>query len=1047
VTLSGFLRSARFALTALATIAFAGGVIGASWYAAGRTTETQRADAVQRTNATVTGLAASYTEQINRQTLALDQTLSQMARDWEADPRRFNLEAERARAASLTGISRDIFMTDENGIIRQASVPDFIGQSAADLDVFRDAAEHTNDKPALYLGGASVNPIMRQWHLDAARTLHHPDGSFAGIIDTDYRVSAITEVFSASAPAGDGFAAVISLTDGKLRATFGAGGGTPDANIADTRMFAAVDADDAGLWVGPSATDAVVRVHAFRRVPGRDLAVIAGLSQQEAMLPVATWQRQARVFAVAIGGLTTIIVILILAGLRAGRRRAAKAADVQAQFAAAHALAEVSRARADAIERRLHATFAAVTDGVAIFDAHLNLVEWNAQFPERSGVNASFIRTGMPMEDVLRTQVMAGYFGAAGDVEAEVERRAALLRAGNFGASVSFQVAGRVIELGCRPLAEGGFVALYTDVTEGRRARQALRESRDTLRDEQSNRMRFLDVISHELTERVAMLMRSIAGLRAMDVPARALLPILRVGESLASLAANAVEVPLMEADAIVPLPALIGVRPLLRDIVDTIQPAARDHGITVYQIVNEATPEELIADPGRVRQIVTVLLTEALRFAAPDTMWLLADGGEDERDGRVALRVTIRGFGTPIPEPIRAGMFPSFDAVAVPGHSVAGKGEPSAMGKELEDPPPDESGGQVPGDRSAGGHVSGGHVSGEHATGTGLGPAVARHLATMMGGQLRCEGWSTLDGRTGNDFILTLPPDLLPGQSGRAPGEAPAEGRPLPRTRILFAGATTGLRMAAVTMLRRDGHMVDAVSTGEEAVRSLGNAPYDIAFADAALPDMTVETALATIRGQTGPARFVPVIVLAPPHEEPDERPWRDAGADGILGDHPALEDLAAAIGRHVWLNRSFDGELGFMPGLEAESEEGIPILSLQRIGELRSNLPREELSDMVEECIADLFHRLPPLRRALATGAVGAITAQAHAMVGMAGGYGMSVLEARLRAILTAVRARRLDTIDGAAAVVEADLTRAAAALRRMLRLPQPARSGVRT
>jgi hypothetical protein len=66
---------------------------------------------------------------------------------------------------------------------------------------------------------------------------------------------------------------------------------------------------------------------------------------------------------------------------------------------------------------------------------------------------------------------------------------------------------------------------------------------------------------------------------------------------------------------------------------------------------------------------------------------------------------------------------------------------------------------------------------------------------------------------------------------------------------------------------------------------------------------------------------------------------------------------------------------------------------------------------------------------------------------MVGMAGGYGMAVLEARLRAILTAVRTHRLDTIDGAAGMVESDLTRAAAALRRTLRLPHQASSGART
>ena len=52
-------------------------------------------------------------------------------------------------------------------------------------------------------------------------------------------------------------------------------------------------------------------------------------------------------------------------------------------------------------------------------------------------------------------------------------------------------------------------------------------------------------------------------------------------------------------------------------------------------------------------------------------------------------------------------------------------------------------------------------------------------------------------------------------------------------------------------------------------------------------------------------------------------------------------------------------------MPGLEPETEEGIPILSAERIAELRANIPSEDLLDMVEECISDLFHRLPALRR----------------------------------------------------------------------------------
>jgi CheY-like chemotaxis protein len=263
----------------------------------------------------------------------------------------------------------------------------------------------------------------------------------------------------------------------------------------------------------------------------------------------------------------------------------------------------------------------------------------------------------------------------------------------------------------------------------------------------------------------------------------------------------------------------------------------------------------------------------------------------------------------------------------------------------------------------------------------------------------------------------------------------------------VLLIGDPTGLRMAAVTMLRRDGHMVETVANAEEAIPLLDNEPYDVVFMDTEAAGKSVELTLRAMRDTGGPARGVPIVLLAPPHEDMDARIWRDAGADDILPHDPTLDDLVGAIGRDVWHSRAPLTDVGFMPGLEEDTEEGVPILAADRIAELQANIPPEDLLDMVEECISDLFHRLPALRRSLAASAPGAISAQAHAMVGMAGGYGMAVLEARLRAVLTAVRARRMDTIDGAATVIEADLTRAAAALRRTLRYGSVAKSGART
>ena len=1047
----GFLRTARLILAILTILGSAGATIGAAWYAALRTSAQRREEAIALANGTAAGLAAAYAEQIGRHVLALDQSLDLIAREWETDPRGFNLETIRARSLILNGISRDMILIDENGTIRQASVPEAVGRNAADLDIFREAAAHAADKPKLLLGGAAVNAIMRQWHIDAARPLRNADGSFAGILNTDYRVSAILAVFEAARPPGNGYAALIDLTGGRLRAVSGPTMVSPDGSIADTPMFAAADARETGFWTGPSATDAVVRIHAFRRVPGTTMAVAAALDERDVLAPVDTWRTQSLAFAGSVTALSLFVAAVLLVVLRSSRRQANIAREHRSVLAAANAQAEVARAEADAVARRLQATFLSVSDGVAIFDPHLNLVEWNGYFAERSGVNASLIRTGMPMEDVLRTQAREGYFGDNGDVEGEVDRRAALMRAGNFGTSVSLRAKGRVVEMRCRPLPEGGFVALYTDVTDARSSRQALRDARERLDRRDAARTRLLGAIAHEIRERAAPLFRPFLassrptpGIRQdLDQSAAR---IDRTAAALEELAAATADIPSIQAGTTVLRPGLTAVAPLLRDIVEAAGPAAREQGQTVHLTVHPLAPAELIADPVRLRQIAAFLLAEAMRHAAPGPLWLMAEPGEQGADGTdSALRVIVRGFGTPFPE-TADGVFPGFDAIAAPDVDGPGGKSSGSAGRD--------------GTGRDGAGQNGTGQNGTGHNGTGLWLAIARHLTVSFGGRLNHETWLTADGRAGNDFVLDLPPSLLPGRTGRAPGFAPggmpgeipgearAAERPLPRTRVLMIGPLTGLRAAAATMLRRDGHMVELSETRDAAIRLLGVVPFDIVFFDTDLPGMTVEAAATAIRGVGGPARAVPLAALAPSHSETEARTWQMAGVDDILTSPPGFAALIAAIDRDVWRARRSGQRFGSMVAWDEDSEEGIPILAPERLHELRATATADELRHMVEECVADLGRRLPALRRALMAGAGAAITAQAQTMAGIASGYGLSVLEARLRAIQAAVRERRLYTISGAPEVVEEDIARAAAALRRAVRRavltpPEPAQA----
>jgi len=75
--------------------------------------------------------------------------------------------------------------------------------------------------------------------------------------------------------------------------------------------------------------------------------------------------------------------------------------------------------------------------------------------------------------------------------------------------------------------------------------------------------------------------------------------------------------------------------------------------------------------------------------------------------------------------------------------------------------------------------------------------------------------------------------------------------------------------------------------------------------------------------------------------------------------------------------------------------------VLSPTRLEELRTSLPADTLVNLIETCVAELSDRLELLREAVEQMDHERVHSTAHAMAGMAAGYGMASLEARLRAV----------------------------------------------
>src|ERR1700722_8274760 len=83
-------------------------LIALTWIGTLRAIHAERAGNIARVTATLANQALTFTEQISRQTLALDQTLRILATAWAANPAGFDLTAWHDQAVALNGLSRDM---------------------------------------------------------------------------------------------------------------------------------------------------------------------------------------------------------------------------------------------------------------------------------------------------------------------------------------------------------------------------------------------------------------------------------------------------------------------------------------------------------------------------------------------------------------------------------------------------------------------------------------------------------------------------------------------------------------------------------------------------------------------------------------------------------------------------------------------------------------------------------------------------------------------------------------------------------------------------
>jgi signal transduction histidine kinase/CheY-like chemotaxis protein/HPt (histidine-containing phosphotransfer) domain-containing protein len=341
-------------------------------------------------------------------------------------------------------------------------------------------------------------------------------------------------------------------------------------------------------------------------------------------------------------------------------------------------------------------------------------------------------------------------------------------------------------------LAVANLIALAIERQERMRAEMDLREANKSVLAANQAKSLFLANMSHEIRTPMNgvfgmtdLLMRTELSERqerlvnTINQSAKSLLTIINDILDVSRIEAGKVELDLTDFD----------LRQCVEDTADLLAETAQNKGLELTLFIAPNVPRCVNGDAGRVRQVFTNILSNAVKFTQAGSVAVVVNCRATSAD-HATIEIKVRDTGIGISADVQHRLFQSFEQADT---SIS-----------------------------------------RRFGGTGLGLAITKHLVGMMGGDITLAS----EMGTGSEFTITLPLAL---------GEALVSFRTeiptsLQGQRILVLDDRATNREIIASYLRESGAETTCVETPDQAMRALHDAarqslPFAIAMIDMVLP------------------------------------------------------------------------------------------------------------------------------------------------------------------------------------------------------------------